>query len=641
MSRAPRIRTMRQFAEQQIVLPDGPHRGSRFRVSRQPFSGLLLDAIDSGRWPTIAITGPSQTGKSLLGYVIPTMFHLFEMKENVVCGVTDMAMAADKWAQDFLPAIEASSYRDLLPRSGSGSRGGRTVEMIQFRHGPILKFMSSGGSDKSRAGFTSRVLALTETDGMDTARAASREADPIEQMMARLRSYGDSARVYKECTVSIERGHIWQAYTGGTASRIALPCPHCAAWVTPEREQLTGWQDAADEIVAAAEASLACPDCGATWCEAQRIDANRAGILVHRGQEITPEGRLVGDLPRTRTLGFRWTAANNLLAPIGVAGVDEWKAARSVNVDSAERKLRQFVWAVPTEPDDQEVVSLTVQGITERQGPTPQGLVPDWADVVTLGIDEGQHLFHWVLLAGDLERQRHIQIVDYGVQEVHSRQYQLDTALDMAIAEMTDFADVRGWPRAGNNNPVHPDLTWWDAGWMPIPTYRHCKGNPRHWPTKGQGLGQYGGARYHQPKTTGATTIAIYDGFHLAKIEHAEFGSTQIYELDANLSKSRVHDRLGMPTDQPGAMLLPSVPRAVEHLSFAHHLMAEQLVEVDGVQVFQPTPGMAKRNHWLDACGLALAAMMRRWSQPKPMQRRRSFPRITTPDGRPFVATHR
>ena len=44
-SRAHERRTMRQFAEQEVIIPDGPFEGRRFRCSRQPYSGLWFDAI--------------------------------------------------------------------------------------------------------------------------------------------------------------------------------------------------------------------------------------------------------------------------------------------------------------------------------------------------------------------------------------------------------------------------------------------------------------------------------------------------------------------------------------------------------------------------------------------------------------------
>jgi hypothetical protein len=58
------------------------------------------------------------------------LYHLFEIGETVICGLPDMDMAADKWREDILPAVESSRYRELLPRHGGGSRGGR-VETLQ------------------------------------------------------------------------------------------------------------------------------------------------------------------------------------------------------------------------------------------------------------------------------------------------------------------------------------------------------------------------------------------------------------------------------------------------------------------------------------------------------------------------------
>lgn len=303
-SRPPRLRTMREFAEQEIVIPDGPFQGRRFRCHRQPYTGLWFDAVDSGRWNRYVATGPTQSGKSLACFVIPILYHLFEIGETVICGLPDMDMAADKWREAILPAIEQSRFRELLPRSGGGSRGGR-VETLKMRNGATLKFMSGGGSDKSRAGFTSRVVVITETDGMDQPGMTSREADKITQLEARTRAYGSRSRVYMECTVSTEQGRTWQEYTQGTQSRILLPCPHCSVWVSPEREHLTGWQGAESQASARQTGAFSCPSCGAIWSSDERTAANQQGKLLHHGQTVDEQGSVQGEPRASDTLGFR------------------------------------------------------------------------------------------------------------------------------------------------------------------------------------------------------------------------------------------------------------------------------------------------------------------------------------------------
>ena len=122
---------MREFAEQEIILPTGPFEGRRFNCLRQPFTRLLLDEEDRRDpatgylyWRRRNVTGPQQCGKSLLGFVIPILYHLFEVQETVVCGVPSLDTVSDKWYEDLLPVIERTRYRELLPRAGAGLGAG-------------------------------------------------------------------------------------------------------------------------------------------------------------------------------------------------------------------------------------------------------------------------------------------------------------------------------------------------------------------------------------------------------------------------------------------------------------------------------------------------------------------------------------
>ena len=164
--------------------------------------------------------------------------------------------------------------------------------------------MSGGGGDKSRAGATARVIVVTETDGFDVTSKKSREASKIKQIEGRKRAY-KNWRIYKECTVSTSKGHTWKRYNDGTASRIVVPCVHCGEKVTPEREHLRGWQEAETESESLTLSHFCCPACGKAWTEQERLEAVLLSELIHKGQTIDAGGTIHGDLPATRTLGFR------------------------------------------------------------------------------------------------------------------------------------------------------------------------------------------------------------------------------------------------------------------------------------------------------------------------------------------------
>ena len=72
------VRTAREFAEQEVRLPKGPRKGMTFSVDYMPLTGYILDAINDNYWSKIAIVACTQTGKSLLGTNIPTLYYLAE-----------------------------------------------------------------------------------------------------------------------------------------------------------------------------------------------------------------------------------------------------------------------------------------------------------------------------------------------------------------------------------------------------------------------------------------------------------------------------------------------------------------------------------------------------------------------------------
>jgi phage terminase large subunit GpA-like protein len=603
-SKPRRLRTMRAFAEQEIVIPDGPFAGRRFRCSRQPYTGLWFDEVDSGRWSRYVATGPTQSGKTLSCFVIPLLYHLFELGETVICGLPDMDMAADKWREDILPAIEQSRFRELLPRRGGGSRGGR-VESIQFGNGATLKFMSGGGGDKSRAGFTSRVVVITETDGMDRPSGASRESDKITQLEARTRAYGGRKRIYMECTVSTEQGRTWQEYRSGTCSRIALACPHCRAWVTPERENLIGWQDADTQAAARDKGAFFCPSCGEAWSQADCVSANAEARLLHAGQSIDEDGRVRGNPPMTETLGFRWSAANNLFLTSGDLAADEWRAARAPDEENAEREMRQFVWCLPVVPSKLDQTALETHELATRIIPLPRGVVPPAAARLTVGVDLGKYLLHWIAVAWSEDGGGHV--VDYGRIEVASDDLGVEQALVVALRELRDMLKS-GWPVGkADGEPAAPHQIWIDAGYMTPVVYTFCReAGSRIRPAIGRGAGQQHRQWYNRPTSTGSIVKHIGEGFHINWLPSERM---QLVEVDADHWKTWVHQRLSTPIGSRGSMtLFQASPQ--EHLALAKHLTAEVKTEefVAGKGVVVKWERLRKQNHWLDALYNASAA---------------------------------
>lgn len=609
---APRVRLMGEFAEAEIRVVKGPCPGP-FRRAHQPYSGLWFALVDSGLWPRRVATGPSQSGKTLCAFVIPILYHLFEVGEDVICLIPQMDMAKDKWLDDLLPSIEASRYKALLPVTGAGSRGGSISSqssVIRFRNGASLKFMTGGGDDKRRAGKTCRVLVVTEADGMDESGDASREGDKISQTIKRTAAFGDDAIVYIECTTSIATGFVWRNLKEGTDTRIVVQCRMCYGHITPEREDLHGWQEADNVVEARANAMFVCPLCGAVFSDDDRKRANESARVLHRGQTIDAAGNITGDLPPTETLGFRWNAFNNLFVSTGWIGVEEFNASRDPDRDNAERIQLQFVWTQPFVPDIVSTIPLDALAICARYNASPRGSIPPGSLYLAAATDVGQKLNHWVVVAFLEDGSPHI--VDYGVITAHAETLGVEIAMMRALLEFHALCE-RGWELPGNTGARRsPDRVMVDSGYQGkanakiVYEFIRAVGLGRYWPSKGYGSDTELAGNYNQPKAEAGDVKVIGEDYHITLLAEQ---SLYLVHINADAWKSFTHQRLTTPVGQPGAMTLFHAEKH-GHLEFAKHLTAEEHVRefVDGKGFVEKWKRKQKRNHWFDALAYALMA---------------------------------
>jgi hypothetical protein len=690
-----RIRPLVEFAESEVVVPDGPYAGSRWRWERHPAALPLYRAIDSGEYSTIAAPKAPQTGGTFLVVVVPLLWHLFEIGESVVFGVPNRDLVGDKWAEDLLPAIEASRFRNLLPTSGAGSRGGAVDGgAVHFRNGATLRFMTGRASTAGRAGFTARAMFATEVDVFG-GRTMDQNARRIEDLKSRTKAYGDAARHYLECTVSHPDGVIWQHHVAGTGSRLATPCPACGEFGTIEREHLVGWRDAPDELAAREGARLLCPaGCGHEWTDDERRTALRSSVLVHRGQRVERddqgEPRVVGEPPRTRTLALRWNAAESPFTTLGSIAADEYKGARAPDEVEAERALANEVWALPFKrEDDEQVEQVSGDQVLRRMSSTPRGVVPEGALAVVAACDVGKYLAHWIALALLEESRTHV--IDYGVLDVPSDTMPEVRAIQRAVEQFDDLATTGLCDAEGEVWPAVLRLA--DANYKPGAVHRAValRGGSVFTrdddgrrvlhgivAARGHGVGQdYASRAYREQPTvgkvttTGSVIVWTQPGLHVARLGDDAAGAGQLLvEFDADRHKGLVAEQLLAALGAPASQTLPrGEPR--EHFALSRHLSSERRVSRfapgKGVQVVHER--IRRANHWLDgdSMGMAAARLLgfdpegaevehagERSTEPASASTAatkraraqtgrtgRGGPQFTTPDGRAFLASER
>jgi phage terminase large subunit GpA-like protein len=571
----------------------------------------LLDEIDSGRWLEILIAGPSQSGKTLSGFVLPAVYHVAELAELYVLGIPDMRMANNKWKVDIEPVFRASpALERLLPDSGPGSRGGEVKDSITLKNGAMLKFMTAGGDDTSKAGFTARCVGVTEAARFSAVGESSVEADPLRQLRARQRSFDrDRRRLYVEGTVTIAEELPWNLREHSTQSRLLVPCPHCAVWVLPGRGELHGWQDARSELEAAEKASFFCPECGQAIEEAERRAAVRACKLVHAGQQIDPRGVITGEPPETTRLWFQWHAFHNLFVSTGDYGAEEWLAAQipeeTAERENAEKMLCQFVHSIPYQPPLLADAPLDARAVRSRTDAFPRGLLPDDTTHFTIGVDCGKWTSWWLALAFRASKQLHV--VAYGALDVVTDEHRQDVniALLNSLRAFRETIDV-GWPQAGASTNRLPDAVWIDSGWLPKVIFAFTReSGSRYLASLGRGASQLDKYRYIHPKKLTNEVRKLGDQWHLRRNQGEK--AFQV-TFNADFYKQFVHERLSTAPGAPGAMSVSQAP-ANEHIKLSKHFTSESLrrefVPGKGLKEYWHKEGA---NHLLDCAAEACAA---------------------------------
>jgi phage terminase large subunit GpA-like protein len=592
------VRTMRQFAEEEIILPPGgPRAGLRFSCDFMPWTGLILDEFDAGRYKIFAISGPVQDGKTTLALIIPMAYFLFEMQENIIFAAPKMEIGQGKFETEIKPMILHTAYANLLPETGRGVRGGRS-ESILFGNGARLRFMAAGGGEEQRRAFPARIVFITEADVLTWFQ--------VSEIIARTASFAkvDLAYTFMESTMSKTSGRMNQEITvNGTNSKIAIPCPHCGSYIIPEREQFKGWQDAKNVIEAREKSAYVCQECGKAWTEEERMTALNKPVLIAEGQTVDRQGNLQGEPPPTRTFGFRWNAMHSALKSQAFVGQKEFEANR-LGTSDAQKELMQFTWALPWEEEPEDLSSIDVKSVQEKLNKYPRGVVPNEAKFLTMGIDVGISDLHWTAWAWTGDAQGYL--IDYRAAPVpqpdpHSKDPKnILHALRSLKNEILDF----GWQKA-DGSKVMPNIILVDSGYKPEYTYFFTHENAKpYWSSKGLGS-RLGQDRWHEPHPAKGRQI----GRNWFISRQSDEYRTRLICVNSDEWKREVHEGFRILLGAPGSLsLFQGSP--THHLQFAKQITAERQIEEripgKGIHIYWYQEHYA--NHYLDCTALCRCA---------------------------------
>lgn len=297
----------------------------------------------------------------------------------------------------------------------------------------------------------------------------------------------------------------------------------------------------------------------------------------------------------------------------------------------------------PPKGEEIERTSLTAGRVQSRLSGYQQGEVPNDTAFRAVGIDIGKFASHWADTAWS-EEGCIGSVADYGVMETSGLSGESkDEAVELAL-----LAALETWAERIMED-INPQIVLVDSGKWSQAIYEFCRRRGRpFYPSKGWDL-----KRFRMPKRDN-DNVPFLEAYARRQIESRVW----LYNVQTEYWKtwaqerflSRTHGDDGLRV--PGSMaLFDNEGDPKRHLSFAHHMVAEeeQWIPMEGKEPKRIwRVKNAHNNHWLDAMALACAGagclgvrlVRPQVVVPAAPKRIESKP-FTDPYGRAFVASGR
>jgi hypothetical protein len=256
----------------------------------------------------------------------------------------------------------------------------------------------------------------------------------------------------------------------------------------------------------------------------------------------------------------------------------------------------------PEEEEQVDSLKITSGLVMSRMSGLNRFELPKEEDVrIVCGIDVGKFFSHWCKVA--IHGNATCHVIDYGVMETHGLSAQSETeAVQKAL--VTSLEQWRIDIQA--ENP--PEFCLIDSGDYSDAVYEFVRrvGSPF--------AASKGWESARLVFTGESTPTRLF--FEECRADFQAKERIWLYNLNSEYWKQQVHQRFVTSTRNEagqlndGSLSVWSTTDRKEHLSFAHHIVAEERREVfkEGKGLVKSWVKTNKNNHWLDATALALCA---------------------------------
>lgn len=258
------------------------------------------------------------------------------------------------------------------------------------------------------ASFAMKYLFIDEIDKFPG--ASKKEADPVSLAEERTKTFR-GRKIFKTSTPTIRTGHIWKAKEDADAEKHYLvPCPHCGEFIELKFSQLK-WPGKDRDMVDAYGAEnireglekLQTEDDGEGLSDADRAEfafyiCQECGCAItdQQKQQAVKLGHWEVVSQKTQFVKKVCFWINTLYSPfVRFSEI----AKKFMDTKSDPEKFQNFVNSWLAEPWEDTKLKTSADLVMERQTELPAFTVPEWAKLITGGVDVQESSLYWTIRA--------------------------------------------------------------------------------------------------------------------------------------------------------------------------------------------------------------------------------------------------
>ncbi len=373
--RPPESLTVSQWAEKYRVLDEkSSNIAGPWSNQVTPYLVEIMDAFNDPDIEEIIFCKPTQVGgtecaNNILGYIVgqnPTPVLVVYPSDKLGKSVS---------VNRLQPMFRRSSQLRERFRQ-------RQSSMLELQFDGMYIAITGADSPSSLASRPIGILILDEVDKFPD--ASRKEASPIALARERTKTY-PNRKIFMTSTPTVRTGNIWSAMEAADVIKhYFVPCPHCGEYIEllfpnvrwPQEDELT-YGDRAEF------ATYACQACG---CHIQ--DRDKPAMLRNGQWRTVKENATVH-----RSVAF-WI--NTVYSPFTRFA----DIARSFLLAKTDPELLQnFVNSWLAEPWEETRMRTSEDIVMEHRTDVPEGIVPDWASVLTGGVDVQETSLYYTIRA--------------------------------------------------------------------------------------------------------------------------------------------------------------------------------------------------------------------------------------------------